>query len=77
MHVLAGMYYKNYQRTGEIKDLLDIKNIENARTYYILGKEYIDGKKIKKNRKKGMDYIKKAAQLGDTEAENYLTKKKR
>ncbi len=66
-----------YQRTGELKDLLDIKNIEQSQTYYILGKEYIDGKKIKKNRKKGMDYIKKSAQLGNKDAENYLTKKKK
>ena len=34
-------------------------------------------KKIKKNHKKRMDYIKKSAQLGNKEAENYLTKKKK
>ncbi len=66
-----------YNRTGEIKDLLSIKNIEQSQTYYILGKEYIDGKKIKKNRKKGLDYIKKSAQLGNKEAEKYLQPKKK
>lgn len=67
----------SYNNTGEIKDLLSLKNIEHSQTYYILGKEYIDGKKIKKNRKKGLQYIEKSAQLGNKDAENYLLKKKK
>lgn len=63
-----------YMTSGEIKALLEIKDIERSQTYYILGKEYVEGKKIKKNLKKGLDYLNKSALNNNEEANIYLAK---
>ncbi len=63
-----------YNATGEIKDLLEIKDIERSQTKFILGKEYLEGKKIKKNFKKGLDYLNQSALDNNEEANLYLGK---
>jgi TPR repeat protein len=63
-----------YKNSGEVKDLLEIKDIERSQTNYILGKEYIEGKKVKKNLKKGLAYLNKSALDNNEEANLYLAK---
>ena len=59
-----------YRKEGKIDSLLSLKKIKRAETYYILGKEYIAGTQTKKNVKKGLEYLNKAA--ASSYAEAYL-----
>jgi len=57
-----------YRKEGMADSLLSLKTIGRTESYYILGKEYIAGKQTKKNVKKGLEYLNRAAEASYAEA---------
>lgn len=71
------MAIENYNTNSDPSSLLKLKKLERADSYLILAKEYASGKNIKKNRSKSEQYYKTAAEKGSTEAQEYLSSKKK
>ena len=67
---VAEQYYIKSAEQGfePAKELLKLKTIKRGKTNYILGTEYINGTLVKKNVKKGLNYLTAAASQGSSEA---------
>ncbi|MBO5963139.1 MAG: sel1 repeat family protein, partial [Bacteroidales bacterium] len=57
-----------YRNDKQIDSLLNLKTINRTESKFILGKEYVSGKLVKKNVKKGLEYLQTAASQGYAEA---------
>ncbi|MDO5760134.1 MAG: SEL1-like repeat protein [Bacteroidota bacterium] len=68
---------ENYKKTNSITQILDLKQIYRAETYLILAQAYKEGKEVKKNNKKSLEYYRKAANMGSLEAQTYLENNKK
>ncbi len=67
--VLAIEKYKN---TGDLTDIISLREINKGETYLILAKEFEADEQLVKSKKSIMEYYKKAAELNNPEAIKYL-----
>lgn len=67
---------KNYQKTDDLNEILNLKKIYKADSYLILAKAYQNGESVKKNKKKALEFYTKAASMGNAEAQEYLENQK-
>jgi TPR repeat protein len=67
------MALDNYNKDGNLLNILSLKKFTRGETYLILAKELNSGEKVKKDKKQALIYYKKAAMLNNKEAQDYLS----